>query len=163
MAEWVYIQDIAPHEGQEVTIKGWLYDHTDKGKLQFLLVRDGTGLIQCVASQKDLPSQTFADAQRVTQESSLMVTGVVRADRRAPGGHELSLTDIELVQLAEDYPITPKEHGIEFLMQQRHLWIRSARQHAILHIRAEVIKAVRDWLDGNGFFMLRLMPWSDAH
>ncbi len=151
MAKWVYIQDIAPYEGQEVTIKGWLYDHTDKGKLQFLLVRDGTGVIQCVASQKDLPSQAFADAQRVTQESSLMVTGVVRADKRAPGGHELSLSNIELVQLAENYPITPKEHGIDFLMKHRHLWLRSAQQHAILRIRAEIVKAIRDWLDGHGF------------
>ena len=151
MAKWVYIQDIAPYEGQEVTIKGWLYDHTDKGKLQFLLVRDGTGVMQCMASQKDLPAQAFADAQHVTQESSLMVTGVVRADKRAPGGHELSLTNIELVQLAKDYPITPKEHGIDFLMTHRHLWLRSVQQHAILRIRAEIVKAIRDWLDSHGF------------
>ncbi len=151
MAEWVYIKGITAHEGQEVTIKGWLYDRTDKGKLQFLLVRDGTGTVQCVASQKDVPTQVFADAQSLTQESSIIVAGTVRADKRAPGGCELLLTDLQIVQVTEDYPITPKEHGIEFLMKHRHLWIRSARQHAILRIRAEVIKAIRDWLDSHGF------------
>jgi asparaginyl-tRNA synthetase len=151
MAEWVYIKDIASSVGKQVTIKGWLYDHTDKGKLQFLLVRDGTGIIQCVVSQKDVSPELFAAAQSITQETSLIVTGAVRADARAPGGHELLLNGLDIVQLTKDYPITPKEHGIEFLMQQRHLWIRSAKQHAILRIRAEVIKAVRDWLDSNGF------------
>jgi asparaginyl-tRNA synthetase len=151
MAKWVYIKDIASSVGKEVTVKGWLYDHTDKGKLQFLLLRDGTGIIQCVVSQKDVLPALFAAAQSVTQESSLIVTGAVRADNRAPGGYELLLNGLEIVQLTKDYPITPKEHGIEFLMQHRHLWIRSARQHAILRIRAEVIKAVRDWLDSNGF------------
>jgi len=151
MPEWVYVKEIATAVGQQVTIKGWLYDHTDKGKLQFLLVRDGTGVIQCVASQKDLPAEAFAAAQAVTQESSLIVTGSVREDKRAPGGYELSLTNVEIVQLAKDYPITPKDHGIEFLMQHRHLWIRSARQNAILRIRAEITKAVRDWLNDNGF------------
>lgn len=151
MAEWVYIKDVAAFVGKTVTVKGWLYDHTDKGKLQFLLVRDGTGIIQCVVSQKDVSPDVFAAVQSVTQESSLMVTGVVRADRRAPGGYELLLQDVHIVQLTKDYPITPKEHGIEFLMKNRHLWIRSARQHAILRIRAEVIKAIRDWLDAHGF------------
>jgi len=151
MAQWVYIKDIAAYEGQEVTVKGWLYDHTDKGKLQFLLVRDGTGLIQCVAFQKDVASDVFAAAVTVTQESSIIVTGKVRGDKRAPGGFELQLSDLQVVQLTQDYPITPKEHGIDFLMKQRHLWIRSAKQHAVLRIRAEVIKAVRDWLDSHGF------------
>ncbi|HNT04790.1 MAG TPA: asparagine--tRNA ligase [Anaerolineae bacterium] len=151
MPKWVYVKDIAAAVGQQVTLKGWLYDHTDKGKLQFLLVRDGTGVIQCVASQKDLSPEAFAAAQAAAQESSLIVTGTVRADSRAPGGFELSLSNVEIVQLAKDYPITPKDHGIEFLMQHRHLWIRSARQNAILRIRAEIIKAARDWLDSNGF------------
>ncbi|MGQ9492564.1 MAG: asparagine--tRNA ligase [Anaerolineae bacterium] len=151
MSSWVYIEDIAAHVGQEVVIKGWLYNRTDKGKLQFLLVRDGTGIIQCVASQKDLPPEVFAAAQSVTQESSVIVTGQVRADPRAPGGYELLLHDLQIVQLAQDYPITPKEHGIEFLMKHRHLWIRSSRQHAILRIRAEVVKAIRDWLNSHGF------------
>lgn len=151
MSSWVYIEDITAHVGQEVVIKGWLYNRTDKGKLQFLLVRDGTGIIQCVASQKDLPPEVFAAAQSVTQESSVIVTGQVRADPRAPGGYELLLHDLQIVQLAQDYPITPKEHGIEFLMKHRHLWIRSSRQHAILRIRAEVVKAIRDWLNSHGF------------
>lgn len=151
MPKWVYVKDIAAAVGQQVTLKGWLYDHTDKGKLQFLLVRDGTGVIQCVASQKDLSPEAFAAAQAAAQESSLIVTGTVRADSRAPGGFELSLSNVEIVQLAKDYPITPKDHGIEFLMQHRHLWIRSARQNAILRIRAEITRAVRDWLDSNGF------------
>lgn len=151
MSKWVYVEEIAAYVGQEVTIKGWLYNRTDKGKLQFLLVRDGTGIIQCVASQKDLPAEVFAAAQRVTQESSVIVTGLVRADPRAPGGYELLLSDLQIVQLTQDYPITPKEHGIEFLMKHRHLWIRSARQHAILRIRAEVVKAIRDWLNSHGF------------
>jgi len=151
MSEWVYVKDIAAHEGQEVTIKGWLYDRTDKGKLQFLRIRDGTGIIQCVASQKDVSPEVFAAAQSLTQESSLIATGTVRADERAPGGYELQVSDLQIVQLTKDYPITPKEHGIEFLMKHRHLWIRSAHQHAILRIRAEVVRAIRDWLDGHGF------------
>ncbi|UCC75404.1 MAG: asparagine--tRNA ligase, partial [Anaerolineales bacterium] len=151
MAQWVYIKDIAACDGQRITVKGWLYNRTDKGKLQFLLVRDGTGIIQCVAYQGDMDPQAFENAQCVTQESSLVVTGMVRADKRAPGGYELQLDDIQIVQLTEDYPITPKEHGVAFLMAHRHLWIRSAQQHAILRVRAEVVKAIRDWLDGNGF------------
>ena len=151
MTQWVYVKDIAAYEGQRVTIKGWLYNRTDKGKLQFLLVRDGTGIIQCVVSQKDASPQAFADAQRLTQESSVSVTGHVRADARAPGGYELLLDGLQIVQLAEEYPITPKEHGIAFLMAHRHLWIRSSHQHAVLRVRAEAIKAIRDWLDNHGF------------
>jgi len=151
MAEWVYIQDLASYEGKTVTIKGWLYNRTDKGKLQFLLLRDGTGIVQGVVSQQDVNPQVLADTQRLTQESSLVVTGRVRADKRAPGGYELLVDGLEIVQLTQDYPITPKEHGIAFLMAHRHLWIRSSQQRAILRIRAEAIKAVRDWLDGNGF------------
>ena len=151
MADWVYIKNIAAYDGQEVTVKGWLYNRTDKGKLQFLLIRDGSGVIQAVVSQKDMDAPIFADVQRLTQESAVVVTGLVHADPRAPGGYELQAKDVQVVQLVQDYPITPKEHGIEFLMARRHLWIRSSRQHAILRIRAEVIKAIRDWLDGHGF------------
>ena len=100
-------------------VKGWLYNRTDKGKLQFLLLRDGTGIIQCVVSQKDVDAQAFANARSLTQESSVIVTGKIRADRRAPGGYELQLDDVQIVQLAEDYPITPKEHGVGFLMAHR--------------------------------------------
>jgi len=151
MGEWVYVKDIAAYEGKQVTIKGWLYNSTDKGKVQFLLLRDGTGVVQGVVSRKDVSSQVFSDAQHLTQESSVIVMGQVRADKRAPGGYELLVNDVQTVQLTQDYPITPKEHGIAFLMENRHLWLRSSRQHAILRIRAEVVKAIRDWLDSHGF------------
>jgi len=154
MAERGHIEDIARYEGQQVTIKGWLYSKTDKGKLQFLLVRDGTGIIQAVVLKADVSPQTFEAARKVTQESSIIVTGAVRADKRAPGGYELALSDMEIVQVAEPYPITPKEHGVGFLMDHRHLWLRSPHQHAILRVRAEVIRAVRDYLDGNGFVLV---------
>jgi len=154
MAEHVYIENIAHHVGETVTLKGWLYNKTDKGKLQFLLIRDGTGIIQAVIFQKNVSPSTFEAAQRVTQESSLVVTGQVRADARAPGGFELDVQEVEIVQLAQDYPITPKEHGIEFLMDHRHLWLRSSRQWAILRVRATVIKAIRDWFDDHGFINL---------
>lgn len=154
MTEHVYIEDIAAHEGEDVTLKGWLYNSTDKGRLQFLLVRDGTGVIQAVVFEDDVSPEVFEAAQAVTQESSLIATGIVRADERAPGGYELAVNDFEIVQLAEDYPITPKEHGVEFLMDRRHLWLRSSSQHAILRVRAEVVRAIRDWLDSHGFVNL---------
>ncbi len=154
MAEVVRIENIARYVGQEVTLQGWLYNRTDKGKLQFLQVRDGTGFIQCVVFRKDVPEEVFAAAARLTQESSLVVTGVVRQDPRAPGvppGYELSVTDLKVVQIADEYPIQPKEHGVDFLLDHRHLWIRSRRQWAVLRVRATVIRAIRDWLDGHGF------------
>jgi len=154
MAEVVRIENIARYVGQEVTLQGWLYNRTDKGKLQFLQVRDGTGFIQCVVFQKDVPEEVFAASARLTQESSLIVTGVVRQDPRAPGvppGYELSVTDLKVVQIADEYPIQPKEHGVDFLLDHRHLWIRSRRQWAVLRVRATVIRAIRDWLDSHGF------------
>ncbi len=154
MTEHVYIENIAAHEGKEVTIKGWLYNKTDKGRLQFLLLRDGTGVIQAVVFEDGVSPEAFEAAKAVTQESSLIVAGTVRADRRSPGGYELTATDVEIVQLAEDYPITPKEHGVEFLMDRRHLWLRSSRQHAVLRVRAEVVRAIRNWLDSHGFVNL---------
>lgn len=157
MAEVVRIENIARYVGQEVTLQGWLYSRTDKGKLQFLIVRDGTGFIQCVVFRKDVPEEVFAAAARLTQESSLIVTGVVRQDPRAPGvppGYELSVTDLKVVQIADEYPIQPKEHGVDFLLDHRHLWIRSRRQWAVLRVRATVIRAIRDWLDSHGFINL---------
>ncbi|NLS78445.1 MAG: asparagine--tRNA ligase [Chloroflexi bacterium] len=154
MSERIYIKDIAAHVGEQVTIKGWIYNRTDKGRLQFLLVRDGTGVVQAVVFKRDVTPEMMEDARRVTQESSVIVTGTVRQDERAPGtpgGFELSVSDFKIYQLAEEYPISPKEHGIEFLMENRHLWLRSSQQHAILLVRAEIIRAVREWLDGNGF------------
>ncbi len=152
MAEWVPIAEVAQHEGEEVTVKGWLYHRTDKGKLKFLMIRDGTGLIQGVMFKKNVPEAAWEAADHLTQESSIIVTGRVRADQRAPGGYELDVSDLEVVHRAElDYPIQPKEHGVGFLLQHRHLWIRSPRQAAILRIRATVKRAICDWLDSHGF------------
>jgi asparaginyl-tRNA synthetase len=158
MAEHVTIEQLADHVGETVTIKGWLYAKTGKGRLQFLQVRDGTGIVQCVVFKKEVTPEVFEDARKLTQESSLIVTGQVRADERAPGipgGIEIGISGLEIVQIVTDeYPITPKEHGIEFLMQNRHLWIRSSRQWAVLRVRATIIKAIRDWLDSHGFILM---------
>ena len=157
MAKVIQIKDIAKHVGDEVTLRGWVYKKTGKGRLQFILLRDGSGQAQCVAFKKDMAAEDFEIARNLTQESSLMVTGLVREDERAPGlpgGYEIGILKLELLQLAQDYPITPKEHGTEFLMNQRHLWLRSNRQWAILRIRATIIKALRDWLDSQGFLLV---------
>ncbi len=151
MAEHAVIGGIAGFVGREVSIQGWLYNRTDKGRLQFLSVRDGTGTIQAVVFQKNVSPEVFEATRRLTQESAIEITGSVREDPRAPGGYEIDVSDLRTVQLAQEYPITPKEHGIDFLMDHRHLWIRSPRQHAILRVRATVIKAIRDWLDSQGF------------
>lgn len=153
----IQVSDIARYEGQEVTLRGWLYNRTDKGRLQFLLVRDGSGVAQCVAFKKELPPEVFEIAQTLTQESSVIVTGVVRADERAPGypgGFEIGITGLELVQMAGEYPIQPKDHGVEFLMDNRHLWVRSSRQWAILRIRATIIHTIRTWLDDHGYLLV---------
>lgn len=148
------IQDIARHDGQEVELRGWVYNKTGKGKLYFVHLRDGTGIIQCVVFKGDVSEETFAIAQELTQESSIILRGKVNADERAPGGFEIQTSSIELLQQAEEYPITPKEHGTTFLMDHRHLWLRSRRQHAILRIRQELIRACRDYFDDNGFILL---------
>jgi asparaginyl-tRNA synthetase len=155
MADIALIQSIGEHEGKTVTLRGWVADKTDKGKLQFLRVRDGTGIIQATLFQKAVPAEDFELAKRIPQESSVIVTGEVRQEPRAPGGYELSVTHFQAVQLARgEFPITPKEHGVDFLMHNRHLWLRSSRQNAILRIRATIIKAIRDYLDSNGFLLL---------
>ena len=148
---WVYVSDVGKHVGEEVTLKGWLYNKRSKGRLHFLLVRDGTGVIQAVVSKADVSPESFAAAEELTQESSVVVDGTVRADARAPGGYELAVTAVHPVQIAVDYPITPKEHGVDFLMSHRHLWLRSSRQHAILRVRAEIVRAIRQHLDDDGF------------
>ena len=151
MKKWVYVSSLGEHVGEEVTLKGWLYNKRSKGKLHFLLVRDGTGVVQCVVSKSDVSPEAFEAADALTQESSVEVDGVVRADQRAPGGFELSVTDVRPVQIAVDYPIALKEHGVDFLMSHRHLWLRSSRQHAALRIRAEIIRAIQEHLDSRGF------------
>ncbi len=150
----VYIQDIAEHVEQEVTLKGWLYNKTDKGKLRFLLIRDGTGVIQAVVFQKNVSPEVFQATDTLTQESSLVVTGTIRKDERALGGFELDVNHLEVVQVAEPYPISPKEHGTSFLMDNRHLWLRSARQHSIMRVRSEIIRACRNFLDDRGFTLV---------
>jgi len=157
MATPILIQDIARYDGQDVTVRGWLYDKTHKGKLAFLKVRDGSGIAQCVAFQKEMDPAQFETAIALSQESSLIVSGVVRKDDRAPGypgGYEIGIRSLEVIQAADEYPITPKEHGTEFLMDHRHLWLRSTRQWAILRIRATIIKAIRDWLDDHGYLLV---------
>ncbi len=157
MAKVIQIKDIAAYEGQDVSLRGWVYNRTGKGRLQFILLRDGSGQAQCVAFKKDMESAEFEVARGLTQESSIIVTGAVRADERAPGipgGYEIGIRKLELLQEAQEYPITPKEHGTEFLMNHRHLWVRSNRQWAILRIRATIIKAMRDWLDDQGFLLV---------
>ena len=154
MADVIRIENIAQYVGQEVTLQGWLYDKTDKGKLSFLQVRDGTGIVQAVVFAKDVPPELFELSKRIAQESSLVVSGAVRADARAPGipgGFEIGVKDVQVLQMAENYPITPKEHGVEFLMDNRHLWLRSSRQWAIQRVRSTVMRAIRDWLDSRGF------------
>jgi asparaginyl-tRNA synthetase len=154
-APHVYIDRLGEHEGETVTVRGWLTHHRDKKKLQFLVLRDGTGTVQAVAFQDDLSSEAWERIGSLTQESSIMVTGIVRKDERAPGGYELSVRDLDIFQVADlSYPIAPKEHGVGFLMEHRHLWLRSTKQRAVLRVRAEVIKAARDYLDNNGYVLV---------
>jgi asparaginyl-tRNA synthetase len=149
-----YVADAAKHEGQDITINGWLYNKRSSGKLWFLMVRDGTGVIQAVVSKADVPDDTFEACERATQETSLSLSGKVAPDKRAPGGVELQVKSVRLHQVAQDYPITPKEHGTPFLMDNRHLWLRSSKQAAILRVRHEIVRAVRDFFDANGFTLV---------
>jgi asparaginyl-tRNA synthetase len=154
MADMIaYIENIARYEGQPVTVRGWLHNRRSSGKIHFLTVRDGTGFIQAVMSKAAVGEETFKSADHLGQETAITVHGTARADSRAPGGYEIDVSGFEVVGPSEDYPITPKEHGVDFLLDRRHLWIRSERQHAILRIRHEVIKAVRDSLDQRGFIL----------
>lgn len=147
----VYIEDIGKYQGKEVIIKGWLFNKRSSGKIRFILIRDGTGIIQSVIAKGEVKDEIFETADKITQESSVILTGTVRKDDRAPGGYEIIARDIKVIQMADDYPITPKEHSIEFLLPLRHLWLRSKKQNAIMRIRHEIIKACRDFLDNQGF------------
>ena len=148
-----YINKIGLHVGASVTIKGWLHNRRSSGKIHFLVIRDGTGFLQVVMGKKDVDEATFAKADHLGQESAIIVTGTVRADERAAGGYELIASALEVVNEAHDYPITPKEHGVDFLMDRRHLWIRAERQTAILRFRHEIINAVRDFFNDQGFIL----------
>ncbi len=150
----VYIEDIGRHVGEEVTIRGWLRHHRSSGKIQFLVLRDGTGDLQAVVVKATVGEEQFAQTAKLTQESSLIVTGTVRADARAQGGFELDAIRVEPLQIAEPFPIQPKEHGVGFLMEQRHLWLRSNRQQAVLRIRHEIIRACRNFFDDRGFVLV---------
>jgi asparaginyl-tRNA synthetase len=148
------ISEIGRYEGQSVTLRGWLYNLRESGKLLFPIFRDGTGSIQGVAHVKSVSPEVFESLKGLTQESSVIVTGKVRADKRAPGGYELDVENIQVVQRvpeSDPYPITLKEHGVEFLQEKRHLWVRSPRQSAILRIRAEIMRAAAEFFDANGY------------
>ena len=148
------IVEVGKHEGQSVTIRGWLYNLRESGKLLFPIFRDGSGQIQGVVPKNAVSPETFESLKGLTQESSVIVEGKVRADKRAPGGYELDVANVQVLQKvpeSDPYPITPKEHGVDFLMEHRHLWIRSPRQAAILRVRAEIVKAARDFFDDRGF------------
>jgi asparaginyl-tRNA synthetase len=154
MTNTIRIENIADHEGQTVTIKGWLYNSTHKGKLIFLQLRDGTGIAQAVAFRPELGDELFESLRGLGQESSLIITGAVRQNGRAPGipgGYEIGVATAEILQNVTDYPITPKEHGVEFLMDHRHLWLRSSQQWAIMRIRTTIKRAIIDFLDNEGF------------
>jgi len=148
------ISEVGKHEGQSVSIRGWLYNLRESGKLLFPQFRDGSGVIQGVVAKNAVPPEVFESVKGLTQESSVIVEGKVRADKRAPGGYELDVSNVQIVQRVlenDPYPISLKEHGVDFLMEHRHLWVRTPRQAAILRVRAEIIKAARDFLDDRGF------------
>jgi asparaginyl-tRNA synthetase len=150
-----YVEDLKKHVGQEVTLKGWLYNMSSKGKLHFLQVRDGTGIVQCVVFLKDVPENVFKLAGELKQEASVIVTGEVREDARSPIGVELGVKNLELIaQPTANFPISPKDHGTAFLMEQRHLWLRSKKQVAVLRVRHEIIKQIRNYFDSHGFVLM---------
>ncbi len=150
----IYIEDIHKHVGEEAIVAGWLYNKRSSGKIQFLLVRDGTNIIQCVVVKNEVEEEVFNQYDKMGQESAIVVKGLVKEDKRSPLGYELQVTDIANVDPAVEYPITPKEHGIDFLMDHRHLWLRSKKQFAVLHIRHEIISAIRDFFNDRNFTLI---------
>jgi asparaginyl-tRNA synthetase len=153
MPDRVFIEELSKHAGEEVTLSGWLNNRRSSGKIYFLQLRDGTGICQCVATLNDLGAEAFAAADHLSQETSLQITGIVREDKRAPGGYELTAKSFQVIGPSSDYPITPKEHGVAFLHDLRHLWIRSSRQNAILRVRSEVAQACRDFFYDRAFVL----------
>ncbi len=156
-ARKISIGEVSNFVGQSIEIQGWLYNLRKSGKIVFPIIRDGSGLMQCVAVKSNLPEELFESLKGLTQESSFTVTGVIRAEPRAPGGYELDVTAARILQKVSEehpYPITPKEHGVDFLMDHRHLWLRSRRQHAAIRVRHEIIKGIREYFDSHGFTLV---------
>jgi asparaginyl-tRNA synthetase len=149
----IYIEDIGSHAGEDVTIKGWLHNRRSSGKIHFLILRDGSGFVQAVMSKAAVGEELFKAADHLSQETSVIVTGTVRADTRAPSGYEIDVKQLEVVGPSHDFPITPKEHGVDYLLDRRHLWIRTERQQSILRVRHEIINAVREYLNSRGFIL----------
>lgn len=154
MRQTIYIEDLKDHVGEELTLRGWLYNKRSSGKIQFLILRDGTGLCQCVVMKNQVSEEVFAAFDKLTQESAFAVTGTVQESAKAPGGYELMVSNIEVISVAQEYPISPKEHGIEYLMGNRHLWLRSSRQWAIMRVRHTIVHAIREFFDQNGFLLM---------
>lgn len=150
----IHISDLKKYVGQEVTLRGWLFNKRSSGKVKFVILRDGTGYVQCVYFKGNVTEDIFEAADKIGQESSIEVTGKVKEEPRSVGGYELDATDLTIIQNAENYPITPKDHGIEFLLDNRHLWLRSKRQVAILKIRHRIVKAIRDFFDDRYFTLM---------
>jgi asparaginyl-tRNA synthetase len=150
----IFIRHLAPYAGETITLKGWLYNKRSSGKVRFIILRDGTGFLQCVVFKGNVSEEVFNLADSLGQESSIEITGKVKEEARAPGGYEMDVTDLKVISESHDYPITLKEHGVEFLMDNRHLWLRSTRQAAVLRIRHRIIKAIRDFFDERGFTLM---------
>jgi len=150
----ISIKNLKDHVGEEVALNGWVYNKRSIGKVWFLILRDGSGMTQCVVVKGQVSDDIFSLDSALTQESSVSVTGMVKKEPRSVGGYEIGVTNVEVHQIAEEYPITPKEHGTSFLMDNRHLWIRSKKQNAILKVRHQVIKACRDYFDNHGFILV---------
>jgi asparaginyl-tRNA synthetase len=147
----VYIEEISRYQGEEVEIRGWVYNKRSSGKVRFLLVRDGTGIIQATIFSPEKDHPLFLQFDQLTQESSVVIRGQIVEEKRAPGGYEMAVKEMETIHIAQDYPITPKEHSVPFLMEHRHLWLRSRKQNAVLQVRWEVVRAIRDFFDSRGF------------
>jgi asparaginyl-tRNA synthetase len=154
MGSRIYVENLSHCVGETVTISGWVYTKRSSGKVRFVVIRDGTGLMQAVIVKSNVSEDVFNRFDELTQESSLRVTGKIRKEDRAPGGYEMDVSNLEIISIAKEYPITPKEHGVEFLMDRRHLWLRSERQHAILRVRHEIIRSIREFFDSRGFLLL---------
>ncbi len=154
MSSKYYINELSRYVGEEVTLKGWLYNKRSSGKVKFLIMRDGTGMAQCIVFKGNVSEEVFNLAESLTQESSFEITGKVKAEPRSVGGYEVDVTDLKVIAISSEYPITPKEHGPEFLMDHRHLWLRSKKQASILRIRHRIIKAIRDFFDDKGFTLV---------